>query len=178
MTAASRRTVVTDGSAAALAEDRVLVPMRAVDIEAVMAVETGVYAFPWTRGNFIDSLAAGYTAQLLRRASDRALLGYCVAMAGADEMHLLNITVAPSSQGQGHARFMLEDLVARCRGGVASRLWLEVRVGNGAARAVYAHLGFREEGVRPGYYPAAQDRREDAVVMSLDTAAGLKASAA
>jgi ribosomal-protein-alanine N-acetyltransferase len=150
--------------------DRQLVAMRPADVEAVMALETHVYPFPWTRGNFIDSLAAGYTAQLLRRRSDQELLGYCVAMAGADEMHLLNITVAPSHRRQGHARFLLDDLTARCRDGLASRLWLEVRESNMGARSAYRRLGFREEGLRPAYYPAAFGRREDAVVMSLAVA--------
>ena len=91
MRQASRRDAWPQGG-----DDRLLLPMLAADLDAVMAIEVGVYAFPWTRGNFIDSLAAGYTAQVLRRASDHTLIGYCVAMAGADEMHLLNITVAPA----------------------------------------------------------------------------------
>ena len=141
--------------------------MTAADVDAVRAIESGVYAFAWTRGNFIDSLAAGYVAELLRIGGDGRLLGYFVAMAGADEMHLLNITVAPTAQRQGHARFMLARLIVRCRRVGARRLWLEVRVGNGGARAAYQRLGFGEMGVRPGYYPAAHGLRESAVVMSL-----------
>ena len=150
--------------------DRVLLPMRAADVDAVMAVETRVYPFPWTRGNFIDSLAAGYVARVLRRPFDAELIGYCVAMSGVGEMHLLNITVVPAHQRRGHARFLLDDVVARCRGDEAARLWLEVRESNAAARAVYRRLGFREEGLRRGYYPAAEGR-ENAVVMSLAVAA-------
>ena len=144
--------------------------MRPADIDAVMDLETRVYPFPWTRGNFIDSLAAGYAARLLRRPREHELLGYCIAMGGVDEMHLLNITVAPAHQRRGHGRFLLDDLVSRCRVAQASRLWLEVRESNATARAVYRHLGFREEGVRTGYYPAAGGR-EDAVVMSLAVSA-------
>jgi len=146
---------------------RVLVPMTAADVDAVVAVEAGVYAFPWTRGNFIDSLAAGYIAQCLRAGDDGRLLGYFVAMAGVDEMHLLNITVARAAQRQGHGRCMVARLVERCRLDGAQRLWLEVRLGNAAARAAYAQLGFREMGLRPGYYPAPHGARETAVVMSL-----------
>jgi len=155
---------------AAVFGDREVATMRAADIDAVMDVEARVYAFPWTRGNFIDSLAAGYAARLLLRPLDRELLGYCIAMAGVGEMHLLNITVVPAYQRQGHARFLLDDLVARCRSVEAARLWLEVRESNATARAVYRHFGFADEGVRRGYYPAA-DGREDAVVMSLAVAA-------
>ena len=45
-----------------------LLPMTAARLDAVMAIETAVYAFPWSRGNFIDSLAAGYDATVLLRA--------------------------------------------------------------------------------------------------------------
>jgi len=46
-------------------------------------------------------------------------------------------------------------------------LWLEVRGGNERARAVYAAGGFQSVGVRRNYCPAAQGRREDAVMMCL-----------
>jgi ribosomal-protein-alanine N-acetyltransferase len=145
-----------------------LAPMTAADLDGVMALETAVYPFPWTRGNFIDSLAAGYVAQLLRDGRDARLLGYFVALAGVDEMHLLNITVAPDHRRQGLARSMMVALVARCRMLHAHRVWLEVRVSNDIALAVYQRFGFREQGVRPGYYPAAHGKRESAVVMSLE----------
>jgi ribosomal-protein-alanine N-acetyltransferase len=153
-------------------ESRLLLPMTPVDVDAVLAIEAGVYAFPWTRGNFIDSLAAGYDARLLRVGADRLLQGYFVAMTGVDEMHLLNITVAAPAQRQGHARFMLDELVRRCRELRLGRLWLEARESNAVARAAYRRLGFAEVGVRPGYYPAARGRRETAVVMSLEVGGG------
>ena len=148
----------------------VRLPMTVADLDAVMALETSVYPFPWTRGNFVDSLAAGYRAHLLRAAGDSRLLGYCVAMSGVGEMHLLNITVAPAYQRLGHARRLLAALIDECRRAGATRLWLEVRESNAAARLAYARLGFRSMGMRPGYYPASHGRRENAVVMSLDIA--------
>ncbi|MEO6362627.1 MAG: ribosomal protein S18-alanine N-acetyltransferase [Caldimonas sp.] len=148
----------------------VLRPMSLAGLDGVMALEMGVYPFPWSRGNFVDSLAAHYTAWTLNRPTGE-LLGYCVAMAGVAEMHLLNITVAPAVQRHGHARRMLAALVRLCATTGADRLWLEVRASNGEARAAYARLGFSEVGLRKGYYPAPGGRREDAVVMSLDVAA-------
>lgn len=141
-------------------------PMGVADVDAVMAVEVAAYAFPWSRGNFIDSLAAGYPARVLRVSGD-AVLGYFVAMPGVGEMHLLNITVAPEVQGRGHARTLIDALTVLCHAHGARDLWLEVRAGNDRARAMYAHLGFTQVGVRKGYYPAPFARREDAVVMSL-----------
>lgn len=145
---------------------RRLQPMTTADLDAVMAIENGAYGFPWTRGNFIDSLSAGYIARLLRCDVDPALVGYFVAMEGAEEMHLLNITVAAPHRRRGHAAFMIGELLARCRRDGAARLWLEVRESNAGARLGYSRLGFTERGLRPGYYPAPGGAREAAVVMS------------
>lgn len=151
---------------AVLRPERALLPMSALNLDAVLAIEVAAYAFPWSRGNFVDSLASGYDARVLY-AADGQMLGYFVAMAGVDEMHLLNITVAPAHQHRGHARHMIDALVAACRARRAQQLWLEVRESNARARAIYLQRGFEQVGVRRGYYPAPHGRREDAIVMSL-----------
>jgi ribosomal-protein-alanine N-acetyltransferase len=92
-------------------------------------------------------------------------------MPGVDELHLLNITVAPAWQGRGLAVVMLDRLVAACRQRGLTQLWLEVRVGNQRAREVYRRYGFAEVGKRRAYYPVQQGPREDAVLMSLMVAA-------
>jgi [ribosomal protein S18]-alanine N-acetyltransferase len=142
------------------------VPMHLAHLPAVMAIEQAVYPFPWTHGNFVDSLAAGHAAHVLRTAAG-TLAGYSVAMAGVQELHLLNLTVAPPFQGRGHARALLDALVAQCRRDGHEALWLEVRPSNARAREVYRRYGFEEVGVRRGYYPAGGGKREDACVMRL-----------
>ena len=142
-------------------------PMTLADVDAVMALEVQAYSHPWSRGNFIDSLAAGYLSELRLDAGGR-LLAYRVAMPGVAELHLLNLTVAPAAQRQGHGAALLGRLVALGRARQDERLWLEVRDSNQAARALYRRHGFAEVGLRRGYYPAEHQRREDAVVMSLD----------
>ena len=139
-------------------------PMTEACLDAVMAVEREAYAHPWTRGNFADSIRSGYQAQML--CAGTALLGYFVAMKGVDEVHLLNITVAPPHQGQGWGRVMLDALAQWSRGQSAQWLWLEVRTSNQRAQQVYQRYGFRRVGERRAYYPADHGR-EDAIVMSL-----------
>ena len=138
-------------------------------LEAVARIEQSAYAQPWSQGNFADSLKAGYQAQLLTAGvpPQVELLGYFVAMKGVDEVHLLNITVAPAHQRQGWAVVMLEALVIWARGQGAKWLWLEVRVSNARAKAVYERFGFGQVGTRRNYYPATAAGREDAIVMSL-----------
>ena len=55
----------------------VRLPMRVADLDAVMAIETSVYPFPWTRGNFSSasrkcrqpSSCAAKSAPLAKRSS-------------------------------------------------------------------------------------------------------------
>jgi ribosomal-protein-alanine N-acetyltransferase len=138
--------------------------MTPARLPEVLAIERAAYDHPWSPGNFSDSMRAGYQAQLL--CAREALLGYFVAMKGVDEVHLLNITVAPERQGEGWGRVMLDALALWSRAQGAQWLWLEVRKGNLRAQQVYQHYGFRRVGERKAYYPAAGGRREDAIVMS------------
>lgn len=151
-------------------------PMTLAALDGVVALEALVYPFPWTRGNFVDSLAAGYIAWTLNGGGGE-LIAYCMAMRGAGELHLLNITVAPMARRRGHARRLLGALVALGRAQGDERIWLEVREANVDAQATYLRLGFTRVGMRRGYYPAPAGAREDAVVMSLaiDAARGLDA---
>jgi ribosomal-protein-alanine N-acetyltransferase len=142
-------------------------PLTLADLDRLMPIEQSCYAVPWSRGNFVDSLAAGHWMQK-RVSAQGDWCGYLVAMAGVGELHLLNLTVAPGHQRQGHARALLDALVAHGRQQAAASLWLEVRPSNARAVALYQRYGFVQAGVRRGYYPQPQGPREDALVMSLD----------
>ena len=140
-------------------------PMVPAALDAVLRVEQAAYSHPWTRTNFVDSIRSGYQAQTLVAGSE--LLGYFIAMQGVGEVHLLNLTVAPPHQRQGWARVLLDGLALWARSEQAQWLWLEVRVSNVRALAVYERHGYRRVGERRNYYPAPHGQREDAVVMSL-----------
>jgi [ribosomal protein S18]-alanine N-acetyltransferase len=152
-----------------------LVPMMAQHLDAVMAIETSAYAFPWTRGNFSDSLKASHPAWVL---SDQrsGMLGYWVGMASVDEMHLLNIAVAPAEHRRGHARQLMNALITLCRETQMHEIWLEVRTSNTHAHEMYVHFGFERIGLRKNYYPAPMNQREDALVMRLKLASNMKAA--
>ncbi|TWO69864.1 ribosomal-protein-alanine N-acetyltransferase [Caenimonas sedimenti] len=139
-------------------------PMTEARLDEVVAIEGRAYRHPWTRGNFADSIRSGYQAQLL--CGGATVLGYFVAMKGVDEVHLLNITVAPQHQGQGWGRVMLDALTLWSRAQGAQWLWLEVRTSNARAQQIYLRYGYRRVGERKNYYPADHGR-EDAIVMSL-----------
>jgi ribosomal-protein-alanine N-acetyltransferase len=141
-----------------------LAAMREQDLAEVMAIEDAIYTHPWTRGNFADSLVAGYECRTWRL--DGELLGYFVLMVAAGEAHLLNLSIAPAHQRRGHGTTLLREATVIARARDARGIFLEVRPSNAGAQALYTRFGFRKVAVRRGYYPA-QVGREDALVLTL-----------
>lgn len=139
-----------------------LVPMSDGDVDAVTAIEQRAHPFPWTRGNFVDSLKAGHSTWVFREGS--ALVGYGVLMMAVDEAELLNITIAPEYQRRGLGSVLLDELFGVARSHGAVRMLLEVRPGNAAGLALYSRFGFAEIGRRRAYYHG----KEDAIVMARD----------
>jgi len=139
-------------------------PMRAADLDRVMDVEPALYAHPWTRGNFDDSLTAGYSCWVVECGG--ALAGYGVLMVGVSEAHLLNLSVATAWQRRGLGRMLLGHFMDIARGSDAAQLFLEVRPSNVVARRLYSEFGFRQITVRRGYYPLGRGR-EDAILMGI-----------
>lgn len=136
--------------------------MLAADLDAVEAIERSVYTHPWTRGNFTDSLEAGYHCSIIE--CDGAIAGYSVVMIAAGEAHLLNLSIAGPLQRLGLGSELLRHVVSQTRSLGALTIYLEVRESNVAGRSLYTRHGFAEIGLRRGYYPA-DAAREDAVTM-------------
>lgn len=140
-------------------------PMRQADLDHVVAVERSIYDHPWTPGNFRDSLHAGYSCWVME--GQGGLIGYGVLMIGVGEAHLLNLSIARGWQRRGLGRALLGHFVELAGRFAATRMLLEVRPSNVAARALYREAGFLELSVRRGYYPA-ENGREDAILMGMD----------
>jgi [ribosomal protein S18]-alanine N-acetyltransferase len=139
-----------------------LVPMADSDIDAVTAIEQRAHAFPWTRGNFSDSLKAGHSAWVLSEGG--ALVGYGVLMMTVEEAELLTVTISPEYQRRGLGSMLLDQLFDVARSHGATRMLLEVRPGNESGLALYRRFGFAEIGRRRAYYHG----KEDAIVMARD----------
>jgi ribosomal-protein-alanine N-acetyltransferase len=139
-------------------------PMQFEDLDRVMEIEPKIYSHPWSRGNFADSLHAGYSCWVYE--SEGEVVGYAVMMSVLDEAHLLNISIAGERQGQGLGRALLNHLIDTARRYGATMMFLEVRPSNKNAIALYESIGFNEFSIRKGYYPA-HNGREDAILMGL-----------
>ncbi|MDH5537301.1 MAG: ribosomal protein S18-alanine N-acetyltransferase [Betaproteobacteria bacterium] len=138
--------------------------MTAADLDLVAAIEKEVYPYPWTQGNFRDSLSAGYHCWIMECGG--AVVGHGVVMIAAGEAHLLNLSIAAGWQRRGLGAEFLRFVMKLARDYGASRILLEVRPSNHGGRALYARAGFREIGMRRGYYPAGMGR-EDAIVLDI-----------
>lgn len=136
--------------------------MDLADVDEVLRIEQQVHDYPWTRGNFTDALDSGYLCKVLEQGG--AMLGFVVMMIAPDEMQLLDIGIAAAHQRRGLGRRLLVEAMKIAREMDVRRILLEVRPSNVAAQGLYFDAGFREIGLRRGYYPAA-DGREDAIVM-------------
>lgn len=139
------------------------VPMTDEDLSWVVENERELHAFPWSEGNFADSLRAGYNCWVMRDEAEP--VAYAVMLTVIDEAHLLNISVARTVQRRGIGAKLLEYLSLEALRAGATQFFLEVRPSNTAAIALYERHGFVSIGRRKGYYPAPDGRREDAIVM-------------
>ncbi len=137
-------------------------PMTEADLPRIHRIELASYEYPWSIGNFTDSLHAGYSMWV--HETEGEVVGYYALMAAAGEAHLLNLTIAPSWRRHGLGRDLLGHCLACACTHKAGSLFLEVRTSNTAAIALYHSSGFVDLAVRRGYYPARVGR-EDALIM-------------
>ena len=132
------------------------------DLDAVVSLDHKAFEFPWSKEDFEGSLKFGHHFLLLKDGDK--LLAVAVYMQIFEQSELLTIAVDPQYQGQGFGKLLLTELISRLTANCAESLFLEVRVSNTRAIALYQSAGFQEISRRKGYYPT-RDGREDAIVM-------------
>ena len=136
--------------------------IRDADIGAVAAIEKDVYGFPWSAGNFRDSLFSGYHCIGCWVGSE--LVGYAIILAALEEAHLLNFAIARAWQGRGLGAQFLQYVIQESGTMRCEMLYLEVRPSNLVGRRLYERFGFKQLGLRRDYYPAVGGR-EDALFL-------------
>ena len=140
--------------------------MRREDLPAVLDIERRSFAQPWSRAFFEKELATPF-ARLVVAVEEAVprpqVIGYTCRWRVTDEVHLLNVAVHPERRGLGHGRALVGAVIAEAEVARTRVVYLEVRAGNVIARRLYRQLGFKDLGVRRGYYGPGQD----AIVMEL-----------
>ncbi len=146
----------------------VLRAMTEADLARVVAMEAASHGTPWPESSFREELNAGPRSRAVVAEEEadggRRLMGHMVFWLYDDTCELMNVTVAPEARRRGLGRRLMEHLLGEARLAGCAQVFLDVRVGNAPARALYAEVGFLEVGRRRGYYSSPD---EDAVLMSL-----------
>lgn len=154
--------MIVDG----LPEGIVCRPMTARDLDAVARVEGACYSTPWPREVFETQLATEWATVLVLADANApaSTIAHLVFWVVHDELHLLNIAVAPSHRRLGLGRVLMRHLFSVCKTARLQYITLEVRVSNTPARALYEDFGFKLIARRRRYY---SDNGEDAMVLAL-----------
>ncbi len=139
-------------------------PMLEDDLDVVFAIETMTYEYPWTRGIFADCLRVGYSSWVMLRHEE--IIGYGILNIVAGESHILNLCIHPQARGNGLGKTLLNHLLQLSKDHHTDVTFLEVRPSNQTAITLYENMGFNEVGMRKNYYPAAGNRREDALILA------------
>jgi len=134
-------------------------PMRWWDVEHVVALERDLFPDdPWSAEQFWSELARVPESRWFAvHEGDAGIDGYVGLMAVPPEGDVQTIGVAPSAQGRGLGRRLLDALLVEAERRGCTQVFLEVREGNAAALRLYEAAGFAVEGRRRGYYGAGVD---------------------
>jgi ribosomal-protein-alanine acetyltransferase len=130
------------------------------DLAAMMALEDEIYPDDaWSSENMARELAGDHTYYLVAIAVDGEIDAYAGLLAplGTGQGDIQTVTVAPRARRQGLARTLMLQLINEARRRGAEELFLEVRIDNAGAQALYAELGFEQVSVRKGYYKGGID---------------------
>lgn len=129
------------------------------DITALAALDAHCNPHPWSEKHFQAAVQSPHNTVLLAE-NGGILQGFIVWQQVLDEMELHLIATAPEYRRQGLAAHLLQQMFQAAEQQQVTRIFLEVRAGNTAARQLYLQNGFTQTALRPNYYGA-----EDAVLM-------------
>ncbi len=138
-------------------------PMTDQHLAAVFALEKACFSLPWSEDALREELYNPH-ARFVVALDGNEVVGYMGCHLLFDEAAVTNIATSPARRREGIARTLLRHQAAALYAEGARRITLEVRVGNEAARNLYAQEGFVLDGVRPRFY---EHPVEDAALYSL-----------
>ncbi len=153
----------------------VIRPALIKDISAILKIEQQAEtAAHWTEEKYreiFENETPGRIAESKARrrimivAEDEAgVQGFGIMQLLHEECEIENLVVVPGTRRRGVGKQLLCTLIDLARKYGATAVFLEVRDGNDAARALYNGVGFRESGRRRAYYHSPQ---EDAILYQL-----------
>ncbi len=139
--------------------------MRLEDVPAVHGIDSLSFSMPWPERSYRYEVSENPAARAWVAELDGRVAAMLVLWLVVDEAHIATIATHPDFRRRGVGERILLASLRAVRAEGARRAFLEVRVGNEAAQAMYRKYGFEVTGRRPKYY---KDNGEDALLMTLD----------
>jgi ribosomal-protein-alanine acetyltransferase len=145
-------------------DDITIVPMTPAHVDALMPHERDMFGTEaWSERSYREEIADARNRYYVAvEGPDGVLLGWAGVLVIAGTADVLTVGVVPSARRRGLARRMLAALYTEAARRGATEIFLDVRVDNESAIALYRNEGFAELGRRRGYYDAG---RVDSLVM-------------
>ena len=134
------------------------------DAHAIYEIEQQSFSVPWRLESVLAELEGAANKLYMVICEDDHIVGYAGAWLVYDEGQITNIAVLPSAPGKGYGSKLTKQLINECFSRGMHEIFLEVRISNLAALAMYRNLGFSVKGIRKDYY---SEPTEDAYIMSL-----------
>ena len=143
--------------------DLIIRKAEAKDVLAIEEIEKQCFTVPWSYESLYQDIVENKLAfYIVAELAAGQICGYVGIWKIFDEGHITNVAVEPEYRRKHIARAMLEALMEVTAEAGIERYTLEVRASNEPAIRLYEGLGFKSEGIRPGYY---EDNGEDAIIM-------------
>ena len=136
--------------------------MKIAHLDQVTAIENSCFTTPWSRQSFVYELCQNSFAHYIVGLLENEVVGYAGMWVIVDEAHITNVAVHPDYRGQRIGYSLMQQMLVRAALRGATKMTLEVRSTNESAKRLYTQLGFKESGVRKGYY---EDTKDDAIIM-------------
>lgn len=139
-------------------------PASPADLAGLVSLERVAFSDPWSEAQLAEALASPQCLALVIDTGG-SLAGYLIGRVVLDEAEILTLAVHPDHRRHGLGRRLLLAAMAWMSERGVRSVWLEVRVSNIGAQALYTGAGFTPSGVRRGYYRRPM---EDALVLTRD----------
>lgn len=136
--------------------------MNEQDLEEVLLLEKELFSSPWNREHFLFELNENPFSLCLVGVVDDQIISASCTWIIYERAEISTIGVHKAFQRKGYAKEMLEMIHRHCASNGVNQIFLEVRVSNRPAIALYESFGYKVTKVRKNYY---SDNHEDAYEM-------------
>lgn len=135
--------------------------MSEFDIDIVYEISRLSLPESWNRKSYAEEVYNSNSVYIVAK-TDSMVVGFAGVLIIAGEGTLTSIAVHPDFRRSKIGEKLLKSLIDNSEFLGYKDITLEVRSSNEAAKTLYIKYGFKEEGIRKGYY---QDNKEDAIIM-------------